>query len=62
MARDFKLTRTEAEYLVDLLDSRIEETNDGMASELGEQLRELFGMVTREVQIAKATFGSSKVD
>lgn len=46
MAREWTLTRTEAEYLVDLLEAQ--PPRIGMAFELADQLRELFGMIPRK--------------
>lgn len=46
MAREWTLSRDEAEYLVDVLESQPE--NIGMPWELADQLRELFGMPPRK--------------
>ena len=44
MARNLTLTRTEAEYLVDLL----ENDGGGMALIIADDLRDLFGMIKRQ--------------
>lgn len=45
MAKNWMLKRDDAEHLVDVLEARPPE--DGMAFELADQLRELFGMPPR---------------
>jgi hypothetical protein len=47
MAREWTLTRTKAEFLVDVLEGESKE-DIGSRLELADQLRELFGMGQRE--------------
>lgn len=45
--RNLRLTRSEAEWLIDLLDKNSESDNDWMAI-MSNDLRGLFGMLSRE--------------
>jgi len=60
MARSIMLTRDEAELLTDLLML----TDNGHASDLSEQIRELFGMGTEEeeLQVRGLTLEEARMD
>jgi hypothetical protein len=50
VATNYLMTRDQAEYLVDVLEERYDALKDEQALFIAAELRELFGMVTRERQ------------